>query len=259
MATKFTKDGTDGTIAFAVREFLPQGFSAPGWTDLRVGFLVSVCPAADVDPASPITGLTETIGTEPRPLLDSSDRYFIGVLDRVTGQTFLGFSNRSPGRTERTMGTSRLVSSDAGIGTSNSDFWRPENGVNTAASLQIVDNHATRAFARDGSQIHFVQNVTNAGGYATLLMLRLQRQDAQGRAKTVSVSTKCDVVNHSGDILFTNTPTEDLLETNLQTMPDTVQLLGPVELSQEPSAIYVYWPFHDSRIRLHCHGILRAG
>lgn len=257
MAIKFTKDSTDGTVVFDIREFLPQPFSAPGWTDLRIGFLASITDITDPD--DPTVDLTEEIGTPPRPILGTFDRYFIGVTDRATLSTFIGFSNSGRLAHGRSIGTSKLVSSDGGIGTSNSNFWRPTNEMSDNYALQIIDGENTRAMGADGSQIHFAQDTVGAGGYATLITLRLQRDNAQGRAKVISVSTKRDVVNHSGDVLFTDAPTEDLLETHLQSFSETTQTLGPVELSQEPSVIYVYWPFHDSRIRLHCHGILKAG
>ena len=89
-------------------------------------------------------------------------------------------------------------------------------------------------------------------------MLRFQRDDAIGRAKTIRMSCKRDLANRSGDVMFTDTPTKELMEFNLNAFPTSVQQLGPVELSQEPDALFLYWPFHLSRLRCHCRGILRA-
>lgn len=255
MATKITKSGKAASV-HDVREYLPQKLNAPGWTDLRVGFLVSVTKTSNTDdPAA----LTETIGTEPRPSLGSFDRYFIGVLGQL-GHVFLGFTNRGQSTSgEFTQGSSKLIPSDGGIGVTNTNFWRPKNELSDTFSLQVIDTNITRAMGGDGSQIHLVQSAAGAGGYATLLMLRLQRDNAGSRAKTVSVSTKRDLVNHSGDVLFTNTPTKALLTANMQSFPTVVQQLGPIELTEEPTHIYIYWPFRNSRIRVHCHGVLKAG
>lgn len=254
----YNKGGTDKTVIINARTRAITPFLAPGWTDLRIAWCLSLTQASADDT---ITTLTETIGTEPRPLLDSNDRYFIGVIDRVAGLTFAGFTNRGDGGRERTIGSSKLVSSDSGIGTTNSNFWRPKNEVSDIASISIVDRHATRARSVDGSQIHFAQaNIGGSGpaGYATVLSIRITRDNPDTRAKIVTVSTKRDVVGHRGDVLFTSTPTEELITANLQAFPTTVQQLGPVELSEELSALYLYWPFRLSRMRVHGWGILKA-
>jgi hypothetical protein len=72
------------------------------------------------------------------------------------------------------------------------------------------------------------------------------------------MSVKSTGVSHNGDILYTNTPNETVLQENLEDFPDTVQQLGPVELPQVPDTIWAYWPFRNSRLRIHAHGILRA-
>jgi hypothetical protein len=260
MAKVINKSG-EKVVIWYVREFLPQRFQAPGWTDLRIGFLLSIVgPVDPTDDDDPTAVSAEEIGTPPRPFLATSDRFFIGVIDSVTGQTFMGFTNVGLiSHNGQSAGTSKLVSSDGGVGTSNAYFWRPMNEINTAWTMAVVDGDQRRAVSRDGSQIHFPQDTTGAGGYAVLLMLRLQRDNAGGRAKIISVSTKLDTTNHSGDVLFTNTPTAALLESNLvATFPTPAQTLGPIELANEPDSLYIYWPFHDSRIRAHAIGIYKA-
>jgi hypothetical protein len=257
------KGGTDKTVIMAVREFLPQRFQATGWTDLRIGFLLSVCGFADPGSDDTITGLTEEIGTPPRPPLGAADRYFIGLLDSATGTIFAGFTNTGSVRpfNGTSQGTSKLVSGDKGIGTSNNNYWRPKNEIDDNMSVAILDASGTRARSADGSQIHFAQaNIGGAGpaGYATLLMLRLQRDNATNRSKIITISTKKDTTNHNADTLFTNTPTSALLASNLPALPVTAQTLGPIQLSQELDTLYLYWPFTISRLRIHAMGILKA-
>ncbi len=250
---------TDKTVVWAVRELLPQRFQAPGWTDLRIGFLMSIVgPVDPTDDDDPTAVSAEEIGTDAATAV--SDRFFIGVTDSHTGQSFAGFTNMGlTAHNSNSIGKSSLVASDSGIGTSNSDYWRPQNKFREQWTVAIIDAGLRRAFSAPGSEIHFNSGANGAIGYATLLMLRLQRDNASGRSKIISVTTKRDATNHSGDVLFTDTPTAALLESNLlATFPSPSQTLGPIELSQELDTLYWYWGFHDSRIRCHAAGIYKA-
>jgi len=64
---------------------------------------------------------------------------------------------------------------------------------------------------------------------------------------------------NTNDVLFTSTPTKDLLQSNMESYPGTVTTLGPVTISAVPDSLFLYWPFHDSRLRIHCMGILKVG
>lgn len=259
MAKIYLKGGTEKTLILAVREAFYEPFSATNWTDLRLGFLVSLCGNADPGEDDTITGLTETIGSTPSEFLPWTDRFSLGLTDSRSGTVFLGYTNKLSSR-EPSTGSSKLISSDGAIGTTNTNFWRVHNGmeVNGVASLAIVDTNVIRARSVDGSQIHFIQDTTGAGGYATLVALRFQRDNARGREKIITMTVKKNAAGHTGDILYTNTPSETVLEDNMRTFPTTVQQLGPVELSQVPDTIWAYWPFSNSRLRIHCYGILRA-
>jgi len=255
----------DHTVIHNLRNWLVQPFDAPDWLDLRVGFLLSLAGATVDDPLPPASGgpdLTETIAIPP--LINPDGRYWIGVKDSSTvmplngGTVFIGFTNSdAEARIPEANGDSTLVSSDGGIGT-GSTFWRP--GCSQAPlyrTFNIFDGVVNRVVRPDdGLQQHFVQDSVAAGGYATLLMFRLQRPDASNNAKTITVTVPTGT--HSTDVLYTNTPTELLLRANMEAFPTTVQTFGPVTLSAVPTAFYLYWPFHNSRIRNHCMGILKA-
>lgn len=246
----FNKGGTDKTVIHNVRVRRAQPIQAPGWTDLRVGWLLSLTNAAADDT---ITTLTETIGTEPRPFLPWTDRYAIGLTDRTTGGTFLGYTNVLGPRINPSVGSSKLVSSDAGIGTSNSNFWRPKNELSDLTNAAIIDGGMVRSHNGAAIPQHFVQNTVGAGGYATMLMIRYRRSSANSRTIRMEIKQGTNAC----DILFTNTPTKELLLANLEAFPTTVQQIGPVELSQAPDAFFVYWPFTLSRLRIHAEGFLR--
>jgi len=256
VAKIFLKGGTEKCLINAVRQAYFQPFRATNWLDLRVGFFLSVCGNADPSEDDTITGLDEEIDSTTH-FLPFSDRVAIGIVNSSDHSVFLGYTNIFLGHVQgMTVGTTQLISSDEGIGTDNANFWRFSNSRSSSSQVKILDGDSIRARGTDNSQMHLVQDTTGAGGYATLVMLRFQRDDYTGRRKIIRMSVK--IGDHNGDVLYTNTPTEASLQSNLESFPETVQTLGPVELSQEPDMLWIYWPFRMSRIRTHCYGILRA-
>ena len=258
MAKIYNKGGTEKCLILGIREIFTQPFVASRWTDLRVGFLLSVVGSADPGEDDTITGLAETIGTPPRPFLPFTDRFSLGIIDGQTGSNFLGYTNVFSGRIPGpTIGTTKLISSDAAIGTTNTNFWRVTNEMSDHADLRIFSNGIPSATNVDGSQLHLVQDTTGAGGYATLVAMRFQRDDSAGRSKIIRMNVKV-TGTHNGDVLYTNSPSDTTLETYLEDFPATTQQLGPVELFHEPDTLWAYWPFTGSRLRIHAYGLLRA-
>jgi hypothetical protein len=255
MAKVINKGGTDKTVILNAREWLIYPFQAPNWTDLRVGFFLSLTTTLDDDtiPTVPETVLVD--GTS-----DPQDRYWIGVKDRSAfmpnsagAVAFAGFVNEQPapfhGR-----GDSVLQTSDIGIGTTNAYYWRPRNGLFPSALGGIVDGGFWKAHSLDGVQNHFVKDVAGAGGYATAIGLRLQRTTQSPKVITVTVRKNV----HSSDLGFSNTPTKTVLQSLLEAWPATVQQWGPAQLNTVPSALYCYWPFHNSRLRIHSCGFVKV-
>lgn len=257
MAKIFDKSGEKCTI-LAVREALVQRFEVPDWIDLRIGWFLSVTQAAADDV---ITGLAETISVIGDPW-----NYWYAGGASLDGTTFMGYSNiyftGPPKPSGTSLGTSQLVSSDAGLGTSNTNFWRPKNGIDDIHTAEIHVNGPSSGFLAQGiagSQPHFAQNAGGAGGYATLLLIRFTRPSATGNdAKYITMSIKKAASGDSGDVLFSNTPTAAILQTNLQTFPANVQTLGPVSVPNPPARFFLYWPFRNSRLRIHSAGIFNA-
>jgi hypothetical protein len=245
MAKIYDKGPGEHVLICAVREAHIRPFQATDWLDLRVGFFLSLTQAAADDT---ITGLTETIGTDPQ--VPWSDRIAIGVTDSITGQTFLGYTNLAGSRLV-SIGRSKLVSSDIGIGTTNTRFWRPTNEHSDNDTVRIIDSGLSRATVGDGSQPHFVQDVAGAGGYSTFFGLRFTRPNSTNRSRIVTMSVKKTVGGHSSDILISSTPTNAIGEAQLESFPTDVQTLGPVELTNVPDSFYFYWPYHNSRLRIH--------
>jgi hypothetical protein len=249
MAKIYDKGPGEKVIINAVREAHIRPFQATDWLDLRVGFFLSLCGSADPADDDTTSGLAESI---PGPSLPFTDRVAIGLTDSATGLTFFGYTNL-PGQRVISIGSSDLVSSDVGIGTSNTFYWRPKSGAANGDNhtVRIIDNGVSRASAGDGSQPHFIQSDPGAGEYCTFFGLRFTRPDAVGRAKIITMQVKKTVGGHSSDLLFTDDPSNASGEAQLESFPTDVQTLGPVELSQAPDTFFFYWPFHNSRLRIH--------
>jgi hypothetical protein len=250
IAKIYNKGGTEKVIICDVREAHIRPFQATDWLDLRVGFFLSLCGPVDPTDDDTPTGLAESIAG---PSLPWTDRIAIGLTDSATGQTFCGYTNLAGSRLI-SIGSSNLVSSDIGITTANTFYWRPKSGATGGDShtLRIIDTGIVRATAVDGSQPHFVQDVGGAGGYCTFFGLRFTRPNSTNQSKIITMSVKkATGGGHSSDLLFTATPTNAIGEAQLESFPTTVQTLGPIELSQVPDTLYFYWPFHLSRLRIH--------
>lgn len=247
----YLKGGSEKVVIPNIRTYLVQGFQAPNWLDLRIGWFLSITDKTNDDL---ITGLPETIGVTPRSPLDFTDRYAIGLTNKVGRQTFLGYTNNGPlrGLPGRSIGNSEILSSDAGIGTSNTNFWRVKNGLSNLFNVQIIDSGRVRTGNSAVLQQHFPQSVAGAGGWAVLSMIRFTRSTARSKVITMMIKQG----TNTSDILFSSTPTLDILQTNLAAFPTGVQQIGPVELSAVPDAFYYQWPFVNSRLRIHAAGFL---
>lgn len=249
MAKIYSKSG-EHVIINAVREAHYRQFQATDWVDLRVGFFLSICGSADPASDDVITGLDEVIGSDPGEHVPWTDRVAIGLTDSATGGTFCGYTNLHGGRLID-LGRSQLVSSDIGIGTSDTNYWRVNNELSDYDTMKIIDNSTVRSSFAPESQMHFVQDESGAGGYCTFFGLRFTRADASGRSKIITMQVKKTPSGNSSDILFNADPSNIIGESQLEGFPTDLQTLGPVELSQVPDTFFLYWPFHDSRLRIH--------
>jgi len=289
-AEVYQKTADDKVIILNPRAYFVQGFKAPGWTDLRVGWFLSLTD----DTGDDVTGgLAETIvaGAVAQP----SDRYWLGVktrgnampgqIDRNSGDnndgivrtpppireggrtpppprqrpsyvTFIGFTNRYPTGRDARGGDSVLSSSDEQLGTSNTNFWRPNNSLKSYYSFVMMDQLPRARGGINGAALaqHFPQSAgAVAAGYAVLLGMRLTRDTPTSRTITAYVKS----ADQSADMLYSNTPTKELIRDTLQSWPAS-QMIGPASLANVPEAFYFYWPFRNSRLRIHSVGILKA-
>jgi len=235
--------GTEKAIIMGVREALVYPFVCPNWLDFRVGFFLSLCSATD---DSTITGLAEDIITVGQ----SVDRMWIGlkqsnsVQPANAGTTFLGYASALQ---PDTIANSRLLSSGIG-GTDDANYWIAIGSVGGA--FHMVNGTTSVMDQGSGIHIHFPQNAANAGGNATLVMFKLLR--------TTTTSTTIQVypyyINVPGTNSFDRMYDSACL---LQTIRDNFRSysfpssFGSGNIGTVPDALYFFWPFYKSKLRIH--------
>lgn len=251
MAEVYANAGTENTVILDVRQDVLTPFEAPNWTDLRCGWYLSLTQVvADETPA----GLTADIANAN----STSDRFWIGLKSNTQrfpterGCVFIGWNN-----CPATVGTShsKLVSSDIGIGAGIGVYWRPaatDPGGQNRGFFSMIDQTAPIIGYGD-IYPHFPQNVVSAGGYSTLLLMRLTRPAVNSRIITAYTYR----VNFSADAQYTSDPSDPNMRTALSNFPTNVHQIGPRQLTSVPDCFYCYWPFGNSRLKINCRGFMR--
>jgi len=257
----FDKGPGEKNLILGVRQAAVYPF-AGSWMDLRAGFLLSLTKAAaDDDPSA----LTEHVGTYTGTQL-TSNRHWFGLktnntsFPRTSGLSFIGFTNTFHGGTSDQQDDSAVISSDSQRGTSTNQYWwRPTNfsdsvDENPHWGFQVWDGTAQR-FAGGGHFPHLPQVPASAGGYSTLVAFRIRRPSPTSMKLTFEVPKPTSI--YGSDILWTNTPSKPLLQAQLSAWSFPVDTRGPYTFSgATPDAMFAYWPFHNSRLRIHCWGLM---
>ena len=254
-----------------IREGVVQPFVASQWTDLRIGMFLSLTADDDDDDQ---TNLVETlIGNDLPP----ADRHWIGLksqsqtLPFESGTPFIGFTNTDPAPTSHTIGGMLVQSTNGNVQSSAGNYWRSTNS-NPAANkgtFGIYDGSGRLAAASspvtNSLDQHFFKTAVPAGSgnYATLLAFRLTRSNPDSHHITVQVPHMYSgVANaHAADLLVTNDPSQDVLDVALQSwqlgQPPNAMSFGPVTMSVIPNSFFCYWPYRQSRLRIHCWGMFK--
>ncbi len=269
MAEIYDKGPGEKTLILNVREWFVYPFEAPNWLDLRAGAFLSITDASNDD--LPNGAFAETIAL-PTPLVRPprpADRYWIGLKSKTDAMPMTWRPNPRPGEPPRMnvfcgftnswfgantdKGDSKLVTSDNQVGTTNANFWRAANSLSDVWNSLISEDAYARAHI-DGLPQHFPRDVVAAGGYSVLLAVQLTRESPQSTVITMNVKA----TNNNADMLYANTPSNDLLHSTLSNWTADLRSAGPVQVSQVPDALYFYWPFRASRLRIHACGVLKA-
>jgi len=237
----FEIPNADKALILDSKSALVYPFFSPNWMDIRLGVFISLTKLSDNnDP----TGLSETLVTTG---LDS-DRVWMGFkrsdlyLPRETA--FYGLS--CSGATEA--GTSSVLE-----GGDVSQRWRYKGIANKA--LVISDgnsNYFDNSGTIFGPEMNAEAVPSVNAGRASLFMLRMTR--ATGTSSTISAfyfaKTNRSAVDYADANVFSDAPSLGLIRQNLKSGTWT-SLGASVAFANVPDAVFCYWPFANSRLRVH--------
>jgi hypothetical protein len=230
--------GSEKVLILATRESLIYPAVIPNWLDVRFGAFVSVTQAvADDDP----TALAETVtsaGTE-------SDRLWLGakISDNLMPHetNFFGVSNTPATETPQ---NTILESIDTNT------RWRAKYAAATNGAA--FSDGTTIAVESTLHPFRTIQDPATIGGYATLVLLRMVRSVVGLTVDHFYVAkTNSGGVDYADAGVETTTPTIALIRANFNSAVWTEVLSGPKTFTAEPNAFYAYWPFVNSRLRVH--------
>jgi hypothetical protein len=239
-AVIFQIPAADKVLILDQRWALIYPFVAPSWLDLRLGVFISLTSLADNNTQS---GLAETLTT----------------VDPNTDRVFMGFMRTSP-QAPRSTAFFGLHNGDA-AGTLTSSIVE----VGDAASRWRYKGTAGDALFRSDGAFNYLDNTgtifgpempadpSGAGtnGHASLFMLRMVRTSAGGTVSNFYFAqTNRGGVLYADANVFTNTPTLGLIRKNLKDATWT-GVLASTTFAVVPDAVYFYWPFNNSRLRIH--------
>jgi hypothetical protein len=211
--------------------------------------------------------------------LPPADRHWIGLksqsqsLPFESGVPFIGFTNTDPTATSHTMSGMLVQSNNGNQQTGAGNYWRSTNSNPLAkrGTFGIYDGSGRLAAASNpvSSSLdqHFFKTAVPAGSgnYATLLAFRLIRTNPDSHHITVQVPRMYNgdgSNHHAADLLVTNDPSNDVLDVALQSwqvgQPPNVMYFGPVTMTVIPNSFFCYWPYRNSRLRIHCWGMFKA-
>jgi hypothetical protein len=227
MAKIITKAGSDQTLILGTREGLLYPFTSPNWTDLRLSAWLSLTTGG-ADDVSPATGVADITNIESLPYSTPRDSFWFGFKTNTTtfpfnaGIVFQGVAFATLGGTNSLRRqTNVLVTTPFCIGISY-------DGTTTRQSTNNV-------FANFPSE--------SSSGYAVAMIARMTRPTGS------SLDIRCSWATFpTGG--FTSTP--DIASLRSFTVTNSGGVGNtPTTSSAAPDAVFIYWPWNNSRLRIH--------
>jgi hypothetical protein len=239
MALIFTQSAPDKCVILGTRESLIYPFTAPLWTDIRLGMFLSITNASASDDR---TGVAETL-----PDSTLADLLWIGFKNNsndtkpgVAGTDFAGLAMN----TSFALQNSDIVPSTGGTTTTGTTYWRAYNtGDSNGLSFQILDGATVRLHTAFSGGLNLPQTPLAAGGYSVLVSMRMTR--ATGTSTSITINTQTSMLN----LAYSSTPTIAAIRALL--LSTTYTQSSAFAVTIVPDAIFVYWPFNNSRLRIH--------
>lgn len=232
----------DKTLILDTRASYLQQFVAVNWTDLRLTMSLSLTAQSANDQQSGLAELYGTPGDGNHAYIGfkSSD----GLLPPSTN--FWGISSNLIGQPAT---AAQLY--DQGPGS----YYQLGNSNGIVFST-LLSNGTTKLNNNIGtvSGPRFYEGASPATLYATVISLRMRRNDP-----TLSLVTTLEALLTGGNFNDNqgSVPPTFVSDTTIPTLRATTaaatftQLLGPFTFTSVPDAIYLFWPFANSRLRLH--------
>lgn len=232
--------GTDKTLILEPRARMLQSFAAPNWTDLRLSIAMSLTKPSD--PNDP-TGLAESIGAG-----EDTNQVYIGFkstdAELPPSSNFFGLSSRREPEAD---------SSATTLADDNQWVWERGSGLND--HWLYVSNGTTKGSGISfGVSPHFRDTVVS--DYATLVILQMLRNNPTSNL----VDQLNVVIQNAGAPADYGTFLSDTSIGNLRSITagaTYTNFLGPFTFTTVPNAIFLYWPFVNSRLRIHSYVLER--
>lgn len=251
-------------VILGQREGVVQPFIASQWMDLRIGMFLSLTQRSVDDDQSL---LEETLpGTDLPP----ADRHWIGLKNQSqalpfeSGVPFIGFTNTDPAVNSHTS-TGKLVQSNStNQDTTIGNYWRSRSATNGTFGIYQGSGRVNPGPITKLNH-HFVKTEL-ANAYCTLLAFRLIRTNPDSHSIQVDVPHFKDgnplSPGDAADMRFTDDPSQDNLDALLETWDmgpngNAKITIGPVTMTTIPNSFFCYWPYRNSRLRIHCWGMFK--
>lgn len=230
----------DKTLILDTRASFLQPFKAINWTDLRLTFAASLTAAAANDQQSGLSEVYPSTGDINHAYLGfkSSDALI------PTQTNFWGISSNQI-----------LVPSAQAQLQDNAGSWQLGN-TNSVAAAMLVSNGTTKQNSGIGQAVQplFYEGASPATLYANVFILRMRRNDPT----LPIINTLEAALFPSGFVVGSyNGLTGLVSDTTIATLRATTAaavfttLITPFTFVNVPDAIYFFWPFANSRLRIH--------
>jgi hypothetical protein len=237
----YNLNSNDQTLILDTQATFLQPFNAGNWTDLR--FTMACSLTKQSDPNDP-TGLAEVIGAgEPNNQFHLGFKKADGLFPNSSN--FFGVSTKV---LSASAAASQIVSASGFNNvTQNGDgklYFLASNGSSMANSVSATG-------------IRFQNAITTPTftGYATLLMLRLVRYDPTSNYINSAEAVVTGGYFDNGTPFGTDTSI-GTLRTVTAAAAFTPQIV-PFTFSAIPDSLYAYYPFMNSRLRIHSYVLER--
>lgn len=229
--------GSDNTLILGSKDVFLQQFKTLNWTDLRLSMMLSLTKQSD--PNDP-TGLAESLGAG-----EDANQVYIGFKSADSllppSTNFWGTSTRN---TAHAGDSTELAGGGGAEWTYGclSTVTQCLYASNGTTKQNNVPGLGTSPYFQDGSGI--------IPGYATFISLRMLRNDPTSNlVDLLECAEVAGVIGLGPSGLQTDTSIANIRA--LTAAADFASVMGPFSFTSVPNAIFAYWPFVNSRLRIH--------